>query len=72
LELTIPQSQTPLDFAKPLPAAALDKIKTGQKVEFSGIVSRYTKDPYMLTFKEPTILDVPADGTDRTPEHKRK
>jgi hypothetical protein len=61
-----------LDFAKPLPAAALDKIKAGQKVEFSGIVSRYTKDPYMLTFKEPTILDVPADGTDRKPEHKRK
>ena len=47
-----------LEFAKPLAPAALDKIKAGQKVQFSGVVSKYAKDPYMLTFKEPTIPGV--------------
>ncbi len=47
-----------LSFSKPLPAAALDKIKVGQKIDFSGIADSYTKDPYMLTFGDPQITGV--------------
>ena len=47
-----------LEFSQPLPAAAMDKIKVGEKLDFSGIVDSYTKDPYMLTFKDPTIPGV--------------
>jgi hypothetical protein len=47
-----------LEFSQPLPAAAMDKIKVGEKLDFSGIVDSYTKDPYMLTLKDPTIPGV--------------
>lgn len=47
-----------LVFSQPLPASALDKIKVGQQIQFSGIADSYTKDPYMLTFKDPTIPGV--------------
>lgn len=47
-----------LTFSQPLPASALDKIKVGQKLDFSGVADSYTKDPYMLTFKDPTIPGV--------------
>lgn len=47
-----------LTFSQPLPASALDKIKVGQKVDFSGVADSYTKDPFMLTFKDPTIPGV--------------
>ena len=60
-----------LEFAKPLSVRALDKIKAGQKIEFSGVVSRYTKDPYMLTFKEPTIPGVETTGADKNAAHKQ-
>jgi Tfp pilus assembly protein PilF len=46
---------TTLEFSQPLPASALDKIKVGQTLDFSGVADSYTKDPYMLTFKDPTI-----------------
>ncbi len=57
-------------FSQPLPASALDKIKVGQKLDFSGVADSYTKDPYMLTFKDPTIPGVqtaapPKKGTTR-------
>ena len=47
-----------LEFSQPLNAAALDKIKVGEKLDFSGVVDSYTKDPYMLTLKDPTIPGV--------------
>ena len=47
-----------LVFSQPLPASALDKIKVGQKLDFSGIAESYNKDPYMLTFKDPTVPGV--------------
>lgn len=47
-----------LEFSQPLPAAAMDKVKVGEKLEFSGIADAYVKDPYMLTFKDPTIPGV--------------
>jgi hypothetical protein len=47
-----------LEFSQPLPAAAMDKVKVGEKLEFSGIADSYVKDPYMLTFKDPTIPGV--------------
>jgi hypothetical protein len=59
-----------LEFAKPLPPTAFDKIKAGQKLEFSGVVSMYVKDPYMLTFKEPAILGIRTNGADQKPAHK--
>ncbi|MBV9295325.1 MAG: hypothetical protein JO145_07095, partial [Acidobacteriaceae bacterium] len=48
----------------------LDKIKVGQTLDFSGVADSYTKDPYMLTFKDPTIPGVqttapPKKGTTR-------
>ena len=47
-----------LTFSKPLAAAALDKIKVGQKIDFSGIADSFTKDPYMVTFVDPTVPGV--------------
>ena len=47
-----------LTFSKPLPAAALDKVKAGQTIQFSGVADSYTKDPYMLTFGDPQIVGV--------------
>jgi hypothetical protein len=47
-----------LEFSQPLNAAALEKIKVGEKLDFSGVVDSYTKDPYMLTLKDPTIPGV--------------
>ncbi len=47
-----------LEFSQPLPAAAMDKIKVGDKLDFAGIVDSYTKEPYMLTLKDPSIPGV--------------
>ena len=47
-----------LEFSSPLPASALDKEKPGSKLEFSGIADSFVKDPYMLTFKDPTVPGV--------------
>lgn len=61
-----------LEFAKPLPLSALDKIKVGQKIDFGGVVSGYSKDPYMLTFKEPTIRGVEINSPEKKTTHKRR
>jgi hypothetical protein len=45
-------------FTNAIPTAALSKIKVGEKVEFSGVADSFTKDPYMLTFKDPDIPGV--------------
>ncbi len=59
-----------LEFSQPLPASALDKVKVGEKLDFSGVADSYAKDPYMLTFKDPTVPGVqttapPRKGTSR-------
>lgn len=59
-----------LTFSQPLPPEALDTIKVGNKIQFSGVADSYTKDPYMLTFKDPSIPGVkttapPKRGTVR-------
>jgi hypothetical protein len=61
-----------LEFSQPLPAAALDKIKVGQKLDFSGVADSYTKDPYMLTFKDPTIPGVETTAPARKGTRRRK
>lgn len=60
-----------LEFSQPLPAAALDKIKAGQKLDFSGVADSYNKDPYMLTFKDPTIPGVQTTAPARHGTHRR-
>ena len=61
-----------LTFSKPLPTAALDKIKVGQKIDFSGVADSYTKDPYMLTFKDPTIPGVQTTAPARHGSARRR
>jgi len=58
-----------LEFSQALPTEALDKIKVGQKLDFSGVADSYTKDPYMLTFKDPTI---PGVQTTAPPKRGRR
>lgn len=41
-----------LVFSDPLPAGA---VKVGDKIQFTGVGDSFTKDPYMLTFKEPEL-----------------
>jgi Tfp pilus assembly protein PilF len=60
-----------LTFSKPLPASALDKIKVGQKIDFSGVADSYTKEPYMLTFGDPTIPGVQTTAPARTGRKRR-
>jgi hypothetical protein len=61
-----------LEFSQPLPAEALDKIKVGQKLDFSGVADSYNKDPYMLTFKDPTIPGVQTTAPPRKATRRRK
>jgi hypothetical protein len=60
-----------LEFSQPLPPDALNTIKVGQKVEFSGIADSFAKEPYMLTFKDPTIPGVKTTTPARTGRKKR-
>lgn len=53
---TVPDAT--LIFSQPLPAEALQKIQVGQKLDFSGVADSWQKDPYMLTFKDPSIPGV--------------
>jgi len=54
-----------LEFSQPLPAAAMEKIKVGEKLDFSGIADSYVKEPYTLTFKDPTIPGVQTSAPAR-------
>jgi tetratricopeptide (TPR) repeat protein len=47
-----------LIFTTPIPEAALTKIKVGEKIDFTGVVDSFNKDPYMLTFKDPEVAGV--------------
>jgi hypothetical protein len=58
-------------FSQPLPASALDKIKVGQKLDFSGVADSYTKDPFMLTFKDPNIPGVQLSTPKKTTPRRR-
>jgi len=59
-----------LTFSQPLPASALEKVKVGEKLDFSGVVDSYTKDPYMLTFGDPTIPGVQTTAPARKGRRK--
>jgi hypothetical protein len=61
-----------LEFSQPLPPEALDKIKVGQKLDFSGVADSFTKDPYMLTFKDPTIPGVKTTVPPKTGHARRR
>ena len=61
-----------LEFSQPLPPDALDKIKVGQKLDFSGVADSFVKDPYMLTFKDPTIPGVRTTAPPKTGRAKRR
>ena len=60
-----------LEFSQPLPASALDKIKVGQTLDFSGIADSFTKDPFMLTFKDPSIPGVQTTAPPRRATKRR-
>lgn len=47
-----------LTFTKPLTPDELGKIQVGSQIQFSGVVDSYTANPYMLTFKDPTVPGV--------------
>jgi hypothetical protein len=53
-------------FSQPLPAAALDKIKVGETLEFDGVADSYNKDPFMVTFKDPTVPGVQTTAPPKT------
>jgi len=48
------------------------KIKVGDKLEFSGIADSFVKDPYMLTFKDPTIPGVETTAPAKTSKKGKK
>ncbi len=58
-------------FTNAIPAAALTKIKVGEKVDFTGVAESFTKDPYMLTFKDPDIPGVQLAPPPPRKTHKR-
>ncbi|HEY3456362.1 MAG TPA: hypothetical protein VGK64_17415 [Bryobacteraceae bacterium] len=60
-----------LTFSTALPASALDTIKVGSKIDFSGVADSFTKDPYMLTFKDPDIPGVQMTQPKKTGKRKR-
>ncbi len=57
---------TTLLFTTPLKDTEAAKIKVGDKLEFSGIADSFVKDPYMLTFKDPTIPGVETTAPAKT------
>lgn len=61
-----------LEFSAPLPPEALDTVKVGSKIGFSGVADSYVKDPYMLTFKDPTIPGVKTTAPPKTGHARRK
>ena len=61
-----------LELSQPLPTEALDKVKVGQKLDFSGVADSYNKDPYMLTFKDPTIPGVPTAAPAKTGRARKR
>lgn len=56
-----------LVFSEPIPA---DAVKPGTKVDFSGVADSFTPNPYMLTFKEPSIPGVKTEATPASSKHR--
>lgn len=54
-----------LEFSKLLSGAFVERIKPGEKLEFEGVVSSYSKDPYMLILKDPKIRGPEASAPTR-------
>ena len=57
-----------LVFEEALPAAA---VKVGDKIQFSGVGDSFTKDPYMLTFKDPELPGIKAVKAPTKGKHKQ-
>jgi hypothetical protein len=64
-------ADTTILFTTPLRDSEVAKITVGSTMQFSGVAESYTKDPYMLTFKDPTIPGVQTSAPART-GHKRR
>ncbi len=58
-------------FSTPLKDTEAAKIKVGDKLQFTGIAESFTKSPYMLTFKDPTIPGVETTAPVKTGKKKR-
>jgi hypothetical protein len=61
-----------LEFSAALPASALEKVKIGSKLDFSGVADSFNKDPYMVTFKDPTVPGVQTAAPARKPTAARR
>jgi hypothetical protein len=57
-----------LVFDEALPASA---VKVGDKIQFSGVGDSFTKDPYMLTFKDPELPGIKTGKTGPRKTHKQ-
>jgi hypothetical protein len=64
-------ADTTIVFTTPLRDSEFAKIKVGSTLQFSGVAESYNKDPYMLTFKDPTIPGVATTAPAKT-GHKRR
>jgi tetratricopeptide (TPR) repeat protein len=60
----VPKADATLVFEDPITAP----VKVGDVIEFSGVADSFTKDPYMLTFKDPSA---PALKPAEKPKPKR-
>jgi hypothetical protein len=58
-------------FTTPLKDTEVAKIVVGSKLPFTGIAESYNKDPYMLTFKDPTVPGVMTTAPAKTGKKKR-
>ena len=58
-------------FTTPLKDTEAAKIKVGDKLPFSGIADSFAKDPYMLTFKDPTIPGIQTTAPAKTGKKRR-
>lgn len=59
-----------LVFSQPLSPDAVNALKVGTKVDFSGVADSYTANPYMLTFKDPSIPGVKTEETPASSKHR--
>jgi hypothetical protein len=63
-------ADTTIEFTTPLRDSEVAKITVGSTLQFSGVAESYTKDPYMLTFKDPTIPGIQTSAPAKT-GHRR-
>lgn len=59
-------------FTTPLKDTEAAKIKVGDKLQFSGVADSFVKEPYMLTFKDPTIPNVVTTAPVKTGKKPRR